>query len=111
MAYGGSQARGRIGAIAAGLHQSLSNVGSKPCLQPTPQLTARPGIEPATPWFLVGFVNHCATTRTPGKFFKRKRSDRGVPIVAQWLRNPIRNHEVAGSIAALAQWVDHPALP
>ena len=38
----GSQARGRIGAVAAGLCQSHSNVGSKPCLQPTPQLTAIP---------------------------------------------------------------------
>ena len=26
---------------------------------------ARPGIEPSTLWFLVGFVNHCATTGTP----------------------------------------------
>ena len=26
---------------------------------------ARPGIEPATSWFLVGFVNHGATTGTP----------------------------------------------
>ena len=26
---------------------------------------ARAGTEPATSWFLVGFVNHCATTRTP----------------------------------------------
>ena len=26
---------------------------------------ARPGIEPETPWFLVGFVNHWATTGTP----------------------------------------------
>jgi len=73
-AYGGSQARGRIG-------RSCSR-------QPTPQpqqhgirtasatyttahgnarsLThcARPGIEPATSWFLVGFVNHCAMTGT-----------------------------------------------
>ena len=41
-AYGGSQARGRIGAVATGLRQSHSNVGSEPCLQPTPQLTATP---------------------------------------------------------------------
>ena len=39
-AYGGSQARGRNGAIATGLCQSHSNVGSEPRLQPTPQLTA-----------------------------------------------------------------------
>ena len=41
-AYGGSQARSPIGAVAAGLCQSYSNVGSEPCLWPTPQLTARP---------------------------------------------------------------------
>ena len=39
-AYGGSQARGLIGAVAAGLHQSHSNSGSKPRLQPTPQFMA-----------------------------------------------------------------------
>ena len=32
MAYGGSQAGGQIGAIAAGLHHSHSNTRSKPCL-------------------------------------------------------------------------------
>jgi len=41
-AYGGSQARGLIGAVAAGLRQSHSNAGSEPCLQPTPQLMAMP---------------------------------------------------------------------
>ena len=39
-AYGGSQARGRIGAVAASLHQSHSNAGSELRLRPTPQLTA-----------------------------------------------------------------------
>ena len=29
----------------------------------------------------------------------------GVPIVAQWLTNPTKNHEVVGSIPGLAQWV------
>ncbi len=31
-AYGGSQARGLIGAVAAGLHHSHSNAGSEPRL-------------------------------------------------------------------------------
>ena len=39
-AYGSSQARGRIGAVAASLCSSRSNVRSKLCLQPTPQRTA-----------------------------------------------------------------------
>ena len=41
-AYGGSQARGGMGAIAAGLLQSHSNEGSELCLRPTPQHTAMP---------------------------------------------------------------------
>ena len=39
-AYKGSQARGLIGAAAASLYHSQSNMGSKPHLRPTPQLTA-----------------------------------------------------------------------
>ena len=44
VAYGGSQARDRIGAIAASLRHSHSHshTGPKPRLQPTPQLTATP---------------------------------------------------------------------
>jgi len=34
----------------------------------------------------------------------------GVPVVVQWLTNPTRNHEVAGSIPALAQWANDLAL-
>ena len=39
-AYGGFQARGQIGAVAAGLHHSHSNERSESPLWPTPQLTA-----------------------------------------------------------------------
>ena len=46
MAYGSSQARGQIGAVAAGLRQSDSNTGSEPRLQPTPQLTATQDPQP-----------------------------------------------------------------
>ena len=76
-AYGGSQARGPIGALATGLRHSHSNGGiwaasvtyttAHSNAGPLTPLTdwARPVIEPATSWFLVRFVNHWATTGTP----------------------------------------------
>ena len=39
-----------------------------------------------------------------------KNQSWGVPVVAQWSTNPTRNHEVAGSIPDLAQWVKALAL-
>ena len=39
-AYGGSHARGLIGAVATGLRHSHSNIGSELRLRPTPQLMA-----------------------------------------------------------------------
>ena len=55
-----------IGAIAAGLHHSHSNVGSEPRLPPTPQPTATLDPQPSergqgsnlSSWILVGVVNH-----------------------------------------------------
>ena len=49
-AHGSSQARGRIQATASSLQHSHSNAGS-------PTHSVRPGIEPASPWILVGFVS------------------------------------------------------
>ena len=46
MASGSSQARGRIGAAAASLRHSHSNVASEPHLQPMPQCTTTPDPKP-----------------------------------------------------------------
>ena len=42
VAYRGSQARGPVRAVAAGLHHSHSNGGSELCLEPAPQFMATP---------------------------------------------------------------------
>ena len=66
MACGSSTPRGQIRVVPFGLCHSHSNAGSESCLLPTPQLMAmpdplthwaRPGMEHATWWFIVGFVS------------------------------------------------------
>ena len=71
MAYGSSKARGQIGATAAGLHHSHSNAGS---------LTqwAKPGIEPQTSWFLVGFVSAAPRWELPYLEKKKNKMDKGL---------------------------------
>ena len=57
-------------------------------------------------------LNETTTLESSNKwssFFKKISI--GVPVVAQWLTNPTGNHEVAGSIPGLAQWVNELALP
>ena len=59
VAYGGSQAMGPIGATAASLHHTHSNTRSSHICDLNHRSIpgARPGIEPATSWFLVGFIS------------------------------------------------------
>ena len=38
-------------------------------------------------------------------WFMKTKSFHGAPVMVPWLTNPTRNHEVAGSIPGLAQWV------
>ena len=52
-----------------------------------------------------------AAQRNSKKTKKKKKIEIRVPVVAQWLTNPTRNHELAGSVPALAQRVNDPALP
>ena len=40
-----------------------------------------------------------------------RMDEQGVPVVAQWLTNPTRNHEVVGLVPGLAPWVKDLALP
>ena len=50
-----------------------------------------------------GFGERSTDTGSVSPWVKRKT--RGVPVVAQWLMNPTRNHEVAGSVPGLAPGV------
>ena len=43
--------------------------------------------------------------------FTMKRMSRGVPIVAQQVKNPTSIHEDVGSIPGLSQWVKDPGWP
>ena len=41
---------------------------------------------------------------------EKEKESEGVPVMAQWLTNLTRNHEVASSIPSLVQWVGDLAL-
>ena len=51
------------------------------------------------------------TTPTKIAKIKNKQTKTGVPLIAQWLTNPTRSHEIVSSIPDLGQWVRDPAFP
>ena len=60
-----------------------------------------------SPGFLLGKDRLVESMRTQ----RSKKCYLRVPVVSQWLTNPTRNHEVAGLVPGLIQWVKDPALP
>ena len=108
MAYGGSQARSRIGAAAAGLRHSPSSEGSEPCLRPTSQVTQRCILHPlseARYWTCVlmdaSQIHFCwASSGTPLESFKYKSSwDQNV-----WEPFPYRVRWLVGLAACTVVW-------
>ena len=65
-AYGGSQARGRIGATAAGLRHSHSHVRSELRLRPTPSEARDRTLKLMAPGQI---CFHCTMTETPVLYF------------------------------------------
>ena len=76
--------------------------------QPTPTSYLMPT---HFPWNGVGYKTlDLKKDPTPNSFPTNNKTG-GVPIVAQWLTHPTRNHEVGGSVPGLAQWPKDLALP
>ena len=63
---------------------------------------ARPGIEPATSWFLVGFINYCTTTGTPQSLEYRDDGSKVVGSILIINQLTLHSENYFGSQSALA---------
>ena len=102
-AYGSSQARGPTGATAANLHHSHSNTGSETYTTAhgntgSPTHGARPGIEPAASWILVGFVSAAPQWELQTKYLTRTSSLRGHISLRGGLTQPHLSPELGSDV-------------
>ena len=61
--------------------------------------------------FKLGYKAHTTLFYIQERKLKAIKLNKGVPVVAQQVKNPTRNHEVVGSIPGLAQCVKGLVLP
>ena len=69
-----------------------------------------PQVWPRTKFYKQKSTSTFLKSNISGEGLKKKKGQ-GVPVVASWLTNATRNHEVAELIPGLAQRVKDPALP
>ena len=114
MAHGGSQARGLIGATAAGLRHGHSNAGSELCNLMVPSWIHFPCTTMGTPHTYI-FVYNKKESWMNGKgnnsliiFWldgKSNNVSKGSSCCDSMVMNPIGIHEDVASIPRLAHWV------
>ena len=109
VAYVSSQARGRIGATAASLQQHWIGVCNLHCT--SRQCWILSGARDRILILVDNQLGSFSLSHNRNSMECKNAVILGVPVMAQWLTNPTRDHEVVDSIPGLDQWVKDPVLP